>query len=346
MLLRRRTVTIGLLGAAALRQAPALAQATDEQSLYEAAKKEGRITWYSGLLTQPICDQIASAFTQKYPGIRVDATKTTSEVAFQRVMQDINGGKVQADVFTTTDASHMSYLAGKGKLVKFTPENDKNIVDAARSHFDSKGYYTVTHVLMVALVYNTKKVKPEEAPKDWPDLADPKWKNQVAFGSPNYSGLVATWTVAMNEKLGWDYFDKLNKNNPLIGRSIDDGVAVLNSGEREVAICSPGTAFLSISRGNPLAVNYASSFTVVDFCPSAVLAGSPSPNAAKLFMEFLTGKEHADIMVKNFEQPLRADVQPPKGAKALSELTLFMPTLDALEKEIPVIKNKWRDTFS
>ncbi|MEO9190792.1 MAG: Tat pathway signal protein, partial [Acetobacteraceae bacterium] len=70
---------------------------------------------------QPICDSMGAAFTAKYPGIHVDGTKTTSEVAFQRVMQDLNGGAVQADVFTTTDASHLSYLISKGELVKYTP---------------------------------------------------------------------------------------------------------------------------------------------------------------------------------------------------------------------------------
>lgn len=347
-MLRRRTLTAGMLGlgAATVCQRPVFAQpAADEQALYEAAKKEGRITWYSGLLNQPIVEEIGKAFEAKYPGIRADCTKTTSEVGFQRVMQDINGGKVQGDVFTSTDASHMSYLAGKGKLVQFTPPNGKYLVESARNQFKSDGYYHVTHVLMVALVYNTKKVTPEDAPRDWPDLANPKWKNQVAFGSPNYSGLVATWTVAMNDKLGWDYFEKLNKLNPLIGRSIDDAIAVLNSGERIVAIGAPASALRSIAHGNPLAVNYATSFTVVDFSPSAILKGSPSPNAAKLFLNFLMSTEHAKIMSENFEQPLRSDVPPPKGAKPISELTLFMPTLDALEKQIPVIKNKWRDTF-
>ena len=342
MSLTRRAAMMAL-GATSLGLTAANA-ADDEQQLYAAAKKEGRVTWYSGFLTQPIVESVGKAFTAKYPGVRVDATKTTSQVAFQRVMQDLNAGAVQSDVFSTTDASHMSYLIGKDKLVKYTPPNNSALVPAPRA-FNGGGFYHVAWLGLVAIMYNTKHVKPEEAPKDWTDLTDPKWKNRIAFGSPNFSGLVGVWTVAMNEKYGWNYFGKLNKLNPLIGRSIDDAVAVLNSGERHVAICADGSAFRSMAAGNPLAVNYAKSFSLVDYSPAAILKGSHSPNGAKLFMNFLAGPEYSKILAKSYFQPLRADVPPPKGATPLSQLTLYQPSLESIEKQLPTLRSKWRDTF-
>lgn len=342
MKIQRRAVTLGVMALGGATLGVGRAWAADD--LYAAAKKEGQVTWYSGYLNQPICDSVGAAFTQKYPGIRVNAIKTTSEVAFQRVMQDINGGAIQADVFSSTDASHMSYLIGKGKLVKYTPPNVAGLVPALRE-FNGDGYYFPGWVGLVALMYNSKKVTAAESPKDWPDLTDPKWKNKIAFGSPNYSGLVATWTVGMTEKYGWDFFEKLNKLNPLIGRSIDDAVAMLNSGERQVAICSAASALRSAAKGNPLVVNYAKSFSLVDFSPVAILKGSHSPNAAKLLVDFMAGKEYSQILAKNFEQPLRTDVPPPSGATPLSALTLFQPKLEDIEKKLPGIKNKWRDTF-
>ncbi|MGH7042595.1 MAG: ABC transporter substrate-binding protein [Acetobacteraceae bacterium] len=346
MKLTRRAVTSAMLalGASTVGVPAALAADESEQQLYAAAKKEGRVTWYSGFLNQPICDAMGHAFTKKYPGVRVDATKTTSEVAFQRVMQDINGGSVQADVFSSTDASHMSYLIGKGKLVKYTPPNAAGLVPALAA-FNGGGYYRPAWVGLVAIMYNTKKVTAADSPKDWPDLTDPRWKNKIAFGSPNYSGLVGVWTVGMTEKYGWSYFEKLNKLNPLIGRSIDDAVAMLNAGERDVAICSAASAFRSAAKGNPLAVNYAKSFSLVDFSPAAILKGSHSPNAAKLFVNFMAGPEYSQILAKNYEQPLRGDVPAPHGAKSLSELTLFQPTLEHIEKEVPGLRTKWRNLF-
>jgi iron(III) transport system substrate-binding protein len=339
-----RRAALAAFGATSFGLATARAAGDDEQQLYDAAKKEGHLTWYSGTYNQPIVDSMGAAFTAKYPGIHVDGTKTTSEVAFQRVMQDINAGAVQADVFTTTDASHMTYLIGKNKLVKYTPRNAAGLVPALRD-FNGGGYYYPSWVGLVAIMYNSKHVTAADSPKDWNDLTDPKWKNKIAFGSPNYSGLVATWTVGMTEKFGWEFFEKLNKLNPLIGRSIDDAVAMLNSGERQVAICSPASAFRSAAEGNPLVVNYPTSFVLADFSPSAALQGSHSPNAAKLFLNFMCGPEFSQILAKNFEQPLRPDVPAPHGAKSLAELTLFQPPLQNIEKELPGLKSKWRDTF-
>jgi iron(III) transport system substrate-binding protein len=340
----RNALIAGLAGAFALVAAGAAAQGDPRPQLYEAAKAEGQLTWYSGILDQPICDQVGQAFTKKYPGIQVKAIKTTSQVAFQRLSQDLKAASVQADVFTTTDASHMTSLLAKDQLVQYTSENAKGMIDTLRK-FDTKGYYQVSWVGLVTLLYNSAKVKPEDAPKDWPDLADPKWKNAVTFGSPNYSGMVGVWTVAMQDRYGWDYFEKLNKLNPLIGRSIDDAVTALNSGERIVAAGNPATALRSAAKGNPLAVNYPTSGTLGVMSPTAIIKGSRSPNAAKLFVDFLAGPEYSQILAENFEQPLRSDVPPPKGAKSLSEINLFTKGIEEIEQKLPPNKEKWRDTF-
>ena len=70
----------------------------------------------------------------------------------------------------------------------------------------------------------------------WPDFLDPKWRNQVAVGHPAYSGTVGTWVLTMRKLYGWEYFEKLEANKPLIGRSVNDAVGVVNSGERIVAV--------------------------------------------------------------------------------------------------------------
>ena len=340
----RRTI-LGAAGASLALPAAAWAQGDEEKQLYEAARKEGQLTWYSGILDQPLCVKVGQAFSQRYPGVSVNAIKTSSQVAFQRLLQDLKGGEVQSDVFTTTDAGHMTYLIGKDMLVRYVPEERKGMVESLRA-FDPDGYYQVSWIGMVVLLYNTSKVAAADAPKDWPDLTDPKWKNLITFGSPNYSGLVGVWTVAMADKYGWDYFEKLDKLNPLIGRSVDDATTVLNSGERVVAAGNPSSALRSAARGNPLAVNYPVSGTLASPSPSAIIKGSHSPNAAKLFMGFLAGPEYSRILADNFEQPLRPEIPPPQGAKSLAELTTFTPTLAQIEKELPANQEKWKDTFS
>ena len=80
--------------------------------------------------------------------------------------------------------------------------------------FDPKGFYHVSWVGLVAIVYNSSKVSTADAPKDWPDLADPKWKDLIAFGSPNYSGMVGVWTVAMEQNIRLGIFQKAERAEP------------------------------------------------------------------------------------------------------------------------------------
>src|SRR3569832_1659892 len=59
------------------------------------------------------------------------------------------------------------------------------------------------------LVYNTKLVKAEDAPKSFADLLDPKWQGKMVKAHPGYSGTIMTDTQALSQALGWGYFEKL-----------------------------------------------------------------------------------------------------------------------------------------
>ena len=344
-LLQAAAVGAAGLGAGGIVNGRAQAAETDLKPIYEAAKKEGQVTWSSGFLNQQIVAKMGNAFSEKWPGISVSATKTTSQVAFQRLLQDINGGVIQSDVFSSTDVSHMNYLQKKDLLIHFEPPNAKGMVKALQN-FDPKGDYYVAWVGIAAICYNTSKVSEAESPKDWPDLANPKWKDKVTFGSPLYSGMVGNWTVAMEEKYGWDFFEKLNALNPLIGRSIDDAITVLNSGERIVGLVSVASALRSAAKGNPLAVNYPTGGTLAVPSPAAVIKGCKNPNAGKLFLDFMCGPEYSKILAEEYEQPLRPEVAPPKGAKSLDDVKVLTPSLGEIEKVLPENKKRWKETFT
>jgi iron(III) transport system substrate-binding protein len=150
----------------------------------------------------------------------------------------------------------------------------------------------------------------------------------------------------MTKLYGWDFFTKLNTLNPLIGRSFDDSITVLNSGERLVGLANIASVARTVAKGNPLAVNYPTSGTLVVPSATTIIAGCRSPNAAKLFLDFACGPEYSQILAENFEVPLRTDVAPPKGVVALAGLKTLSPTLDEIEAMLPDTKVKWKDTFS
>ena len=100
-----------------------------EKALYEAAKKEGEVTWYSAHYSAEQAEQYGQAFMTKYPGIKANVVRTTAHVAYQRLTQELKSGGPQVDAFSSTDVSHYIELKGKGLLEKFTPANRQH--DAA-----------------------------------------------------------------------------------------------------------------------------------------------------------------------------------------------------------------------
>ena len=211
MTLTRRTA-LSVTGAAALF-APFAAGAQDMAALAEAAQKEGKLTWYTAHTDGETAQLILAAFMKQYPGIKAEVVRTTAQVAYQRLLQDIKNGIAQCDVFSSTDLGHDVALRDQGKFLKYTPP-DATALRPDYQGLDPAGTFFPTLSELVVPIYNTNKVPPEEAPKNWPDLLDPKWRGQIAVGHPAFSGTVGTWVVAMNKAYGWQFFTKLEKNKP------------------------------------------------------------------------------------------------------------------------------------
>lgn len=315
----------------------------DIKALEEAAKKEGELTWYVAHYTSEGAEDLGRGFTEM-TGVKVNVVRTTAQVAYQRLLQDLKNNQTICDVFSSTDVGHYVRLAAEGRFEKYMPESESKILPAFRN-FDPAGFYHTTSAGLVVLTYNTTKVKAEEAPKKWQDLLDIKWKGKVSIGHPGFSGYVGTWVLTMKNLYSWSYFDKLEKNKPQIGRSINDTVTALNAGERQVAAGADGSTLFSASRGNPLAVSYPTDGSVLIIAPSAIMKGTKHPNAAKLFMEYLYSVEAAKINAKHFAIPLRPEVPSPPGAKPISELKTIRPTVAEIDKGIPEVIEQWRDTF-
>jgi iron(III) transport system substrate-binding protein len=79
--------------------------------------------------------------------------------------------------------------------------------------------------------------------------------------------------------------------------------------------------------------------------PSAAIANAPRPNAARLFMEFMTGPAYSQATRGFYAESLRPEVPPPPGARPLDEINLISPTAEQVEREIPEVKELWRDIF-
>lgn len=316
-----------------------------ERQLYDAAKQEKQFTIYtSHYFTSAIAD-LCNAFDKKYPGVKCNFVRTTGEAAYQRLQQDLQANLAVASVFSATEARFYLDLKKRGLLMAYQPHNLVNMVDSLKQYNDKDNLYWVTSAALVVLAYNNRLVSANDAPKRWTDLLDPKWKDKVSIGHPAFSGYVATWMVLMRKLYGWDYFEKLEKNKPMIGRSINDTVTMLNAKERWVAASPDATVLESGDKGNPVSVIYPADGALLMVAPTGIPKNAPAPNAGKLFVEFLLGKEAAEVHVKDHILSMIKGTKPAVGAKPLEEIKVLRPTEDEINQGIPEIKEKFRDLF-
>ncbi|MBU8536647.1 ABC transporter substrate-binding protein [Falsiroseomonas tokyonensis] len=340
--------TTALAAAAILpaRRAAAQDMPAHERQLYEAAQREGELTWYTGQLQAEPSEAVGRAFTERYPGVRCNVVRTTSQVAFQRLSQDARARVAQCDVFSSTDYSHFTFLKREGRLMAYKPQNAAGMVKAAREAADPDGHFQVTYLALYMLARRTDRLSEAEAPKSWRELTDAKWRDKMAVGHPGFSGAIGNWAIMMKSMYGERYFREFERNKPQIGRSAGDPVTTLNAGERIVGVGIPSAATLfSISRGNPLALIYPTDGTLLVPAPSAAIANAPKPNAAKLFMEFACGSAYSRAVREFSAESLRPEVPPPEGSRPLDEIKTITPTPAQVQNEMTEVKELWRDIF-
>lgn len=341
----RTALPVFFLLLAALVAGPAHAAMTaHEKAIYEAAKPEKGVNWYVSHYDAEGTDKIGAAFAQKYPGLTVNIVRVTAQVAFQRLAAEIKAGAIQCDVLGSSDPSHFTYLKQRGLLVKYVPENDAGIIEAFR-RYDPDGFFHVTFAGGVGIAVNSEKVKPADDPRTWRDLLDTKWKDRLAVGHPGFSGAVGVWALQMKLLYGASYLKGLEAVKPLVGRSINDAPMTITSGERDVALVQYATAARLANRGAPLRIIYPEDGSVLIVGPSGIIKGSPHPNAAKLFMEYLQSIENSDFLSATYREFVRPEAKAPPGLKSLAEIKLVQPTIAQIETGVPEVKEEWRELF-
>src|SRR6186713_3466730 len=188
-------------------------------ALIEAAKKEGKVIYYTST-DLPVAEKLAKAFEAKYPGIAVRVERTGAERVFQRIGQEYSSNIHAVDVVNSSDAAHFIVWKRDGILAPYVPEDVANHYPA--EHRNPDGQFASWRLWLSVIGYNTKMVKPEEAPKSFADLLDPKWSGKIVKAHPGYSGTIMTSTFQMQRDLGWGYFEKLAKQKIMQVQSAAD----------------------------------------------------------------------------------------------------------------------------
>ena len=269
------------------------ASAPAQDARMEAAKKEGKVVWYTSLALSS-SEKVAKLFEAAYPGIKVEVHRTGSERILQRVMQELQANLKIADVVHTSDAGHYVLLKQKNLLMKYAPAGIDRFPAAFK---DKDGFHYGLRATVNVIAYNTKIVPAADAPRTWKDLLDPKWKGKLVTAHPGYSGVIATHVLALVQLHGWDYFKQLAQNKLMLVQSAVDPSGVVASGERPIAVDGGDYTFYQIKKkGNPVEIVFPKEGVPLVVSPSAITSFAPHPNAARLFTDFIFSRELQQVL--------------------------------------------------
>ena len=343
MPIRRRTL---LMTAAALPFFPTARAALPSASaitpaLIEAAKKEGKIAWYTAD-DLVLATATAKAFQEKY-GITVQLERSGAERIYQRISQEYGSNVYAADVMTTSDVGHLVTWKKSGWIVPYLPD----IAAKWDAHaLESDGFYVVDKFTLVVAGYNNRLVKAEEAPTRWADLLDPKWKGKMVKGHPGYSGALTNATYALSRELGWEFFEKLAKQAVMQVQSATDPPQRVAQGERAVmADAAEVTTLRLIGNGAPLVPVYPTDGVPVVPVGTSVMAKAPNPNAARLFMQFLCSADCQKINLANGSRTFSPDVTEPTHWTSLSKMKLLHNDAEGLARDAADVKKRYSQIF-
>jgi iron(III) transport system substrate-binding protein len=348
--LSRRAVVKGVAALAAAASAPRVSVAAAPEAtpvtpqLIEAARREGKVVFYTAM-DLPVGERLAKAFEAKYPGIAVRVERTGSERLFQRIGQEFSSRIFAADVVNSADAAHFIVWKRDGWLAPFIPEEVAK--HFPHEHRDADGMFATARVWLSVIGYNTSLVKPEEAPKSFADLLDPKWAGKIVKGHPAYSGTIMTATFQMARDLGWDYFEKLAKQRVMQVQSSTDPPKKLALGERVVMADGNDYNLIQLKEaGQPVEPVYAREGTPLIVAPNGVFANAPNPNAARLFQSFVLSTDGQQILVDFAAQrSVHALMKEKPGRTPLHEIKLMKDDPVGVERDAEEIKARYSRIF-
>jgi iron(III) transport system substrate-binding protein len=266
-----------------------------EKVLYEGAKKEGRLMWYTSLTGGPNTDA-PRVFEAKYPGVKLEVYRGDSDAIIQRVLQEAQAKRFLVDTVETTIPVLKVMQEYKLLLPYFSPHLAQYPDETKEKAEKGLVYWATDRESYIGLAYNTNSVQGSSVPKTFEDLLKPELRGKIGFATTDTGARVIGAMIASK---GMEFVHKLKAQqitlHSVSGRAILDMVI---SGELGL---SP-TVFLSHSRVS-MAKGAPIKWVPMDFVPTnsggvVFPANAPHPYAGLLFADFLLSAEGQKFLGK------------------------------------------------
>ena len=310
-----------MLGAAAilaLSVALAGCGGGDKKAEKKATGTKGELMVYTSIYPDIIDNMCKPNVAKAFPEMKVNWFQGGTEKVVTKITGEIKAKKIGADVLMVAYPSYYLKLEDQKLLLPYKSKEEKNLINDKAAD----GAWYAVRVCNMIIAYNADKLKAEDAPKNWTDLADPKWKGKIAMPNPMLSGTAYVAVGALADKYGWEYFDKLKAN----GLRVEEGNSAIQNklltGEYAAAmILEENILKLANTKKEPLKVIYPKDGVVQVPSPIAIFNTTKNPEGAKALVDWWLSKEGQQAVVKGWMHSVRGDVKEPIGSVPTKGLT-------------------------
>jgi ABC-type Fe3+ transport system substrate-binding protein len=278
-----------------------------EKILIEGAKKEGKITFYTGLIVDQVVRPVKAAFEKEYPFLQMEFFRANSDRLSQRVLAENQAKRYEVDVVSGSAAATALQRAELMQRFYSPP-----IAEYPPELKDADGFWGSTNVYFMTLGYNTRNVKPAELPNSYVDLLHPRWKGQMVWSTSRGSGapqFIGNILATMGQEGGKAYLQNLKQQN--IAKTTASARQILDqviAGEYPLAIqMFNHHAFISKSAGAPVDWHPLEPVTATNNSIGLVKT-APHPHASMLFLDFVLSRKGQRVFQAANYLPAHPDI--------------------------------------
>jgi iron(III) transport system substrate-binding protein len=289
----------------------------------EEAFREGALVHYSPDAESRMSAYVAE-FHKAFPRISVTYLRLQTGALYAKVTAERQAKAYINDTLILTEVGFALDFQKRGGWAHYlSPEM------AAYKPFQKsnpEGYFTWDNQIIAGIAYNSNLVKPEDAPKTYKDLLNPRFANAINT-KLSTSGLQHLAWYLLRNKYGEDYWKQFAELKP---HGFDSYVQQYDrtvSGQDMVIATAQYSGYLmSKAKGAPIAFVFPEEGVMTTPAVMGVVTNAPHPEAARLFLDWFLGVPGQTVMtrtVRNYSA--RLDVPPPPGGAPITDFRIMEP---------------------
>jgi iron(III) transport system substrate-binding protein len=280
-----------------------------DAKLMAAARAEKELNVYGTYPSENLTEALDDF--RKQTGLKLQYVRVPTSRLYDRVLAEFAAGKLEVDYADLTDLTLIKDWLSRGILASHKiPGHDK----LAPELRDKQGrwYYIVRPFQTIAV--NTELVKEADYPKSWKDTFDPKWKGKIGAPSIDAGGSAVTLYAFLRMQVDPDSWTKIAANEPRTYASSAPNVNDLVRGRVALSYGGASSFAEQIENGAPLKIILPTDGMAAFGAMGNVTTTAKHPNAAKVFVNYMTSKRGSTLISKSGSYGTHPDSPPPEAA--------------------------------